>query len=331
MNRRAFLALPAAGSLLGTRLARADRPSGTRRIGVFAANDSCEPLQKSAAPWFKELAKLGHVEGRNLELEWHCFQGDFARGARIASELARRKVDVLYTTGTPQTRLLQEATKTIPIVTLVSDPVAAGFTGSLARPDGNITGLAHRHPDTPAKQVELIRRVFPKLERLVIIGRASIAGDARQDVARQMLRPYETAARAAGLVPEVRIVELSGFDRVFGEMKGPGAKVAFIEFPHRDDEVSEAGKLALRHGVATIVYDRTLVEDGGLMSYTMHHDVPDRRLLGIFDKLLRGIRPGEIPWELPDRSHLVINLRTAKALGLTIPPDVLLRADRVFE
>ncbi len=253
MNRRAFLALPAAGSLLGTRLARADRPSGMRRIGEFAATDSCEAVRKSAAPWFKELAKLGHVEGRNLEIEWHCFQGNFARGAQLASELVRRKVDVLYTTGTPQTRLLQEATKTIPIVTMVSDPVAAGFTGSLARPDGNITGLAHRHPDTPAKQVELIRRVFPKLERLVIIGRASIAGDARQDVARQMLRPYETAARAAGLVPEVRIVELSGFDRAFGEMKGPGAKVAFIEFPHRDDEVSEAGKLALRHGVATIL------------------------------------------------------------------------------
>ncbi len=330
MNRRALLASLAAGCLLAKR-ALADLPSGTRRIGVFAANDSCEAVRKSAAPWFKALAKLGHVEGRNLAVEWHCFQGNFARGAQMASELVRRKVDVLYTTGTLQTRLLQDATKTIPIITRVNDPVAAGFTRSLARPDGNITGLAHRHPDTPAKQVEVIRRVFPKLERLVIIGRANISGDPRQEVARQMLRPYEAAATAVGLVPEVRIVELSGFDRVFGEMKGPGAKVAFIEFPLRDDEVSEAGKLALRHGVATMFYDRARLEDGGLMSYTMHHDDPDQRELGIFDKVLRGIRPAEIPWELPDRSHLVINLRTAKLLGLKFPLDILVRADQVVE
>jgi putative tryptophan/tyrosine transport system substrate-binding protein len=323
MKRRALLALLAAGSVLGVRFARASSPSGSRRLGIFAAEYSCEPLKTEEAAVFKALADLGHVEGRNLTVEWRCFGMDFARGAQMAAELVRLKMDVLWTAGTPQTKALHDVTTTIPIVTSVADPVAAGFTESLGRPRGNITGLSQTHPDTPAKQIELIRRVVPKLDRIMFID------DVRYSGAQQLMVPREMAARAAGLAAEIKIVDRSELERIFIDMKRVGTAVALLYFVDMDR--AEIAKLSIRHGVPTMLYGSGYVERGGLMTFNMYHENEGQRFASIVDKLLRGIKPADIPWELPDRSHLAINLGTAKLLGLKIPTDLLLRADQVVE
>lgn len=325
MNRRALLASLVAASVLGARFALAGPPAGVRRFVILLSENSCGEIQKGAADTFVGLAKLGHVEGRNLSVEWHCFGSDFARGAQLAAQLVRRGVDVFFTTGTPATEILQHATKTIPIVTWVADPVASGFTRSLVRPDRNITGFCGRHPDTPAKEVELIRRIAPKTERLVIIANASIPG------IRPLLRPYEAAATAAGLVPVMKIVDRSELNRVFNEMKGSRTQFVVNMFASRDVMGDIAG-LALRNGVATmLVNDTGYVELGGLVSFDTFHQNREQREVAVLDKLLRGVKPADIPWELPDRNHIAINLRTARSLGLTIPPDVLVLADQIVE
>jgi putative tryptophan/tyrosine transport system substrate-binding protein len=323
MNRRTLLASLGAACVLRTRLALARTSAGVRFLGLLLPEpqDSCEELKKGAAEGFKELAALGFVEGRNLVVEWHCFGGDYSRATRIAADLVRRGVDVLYTNGTASTHALQDATKTIPIFTWVNDPVASGFTRNLVRPDSNVTGLTQTHPDLPAKQIELIRRVVPKLERLVLIG------DINEKGARELLRPHEAAARSAGLPAEVKLVERSGFEPVFSEMKFSRTQAAFIQFWDLDH--AQTAKLAIRYGVPTMLYDRGYIEHGGLMSFTMYHQ--NDRSATILAKLLKGVKPVDIPWELPNRTYFAINLATAKLLGLRIPPDLLLRADQVIE
>ena len=322
MNRRALLALLASGSVLGTRFALARSPDAAHRLGIFYAGWCDRWKDEIGAALFKALAELGHVKGRNLTDKWCCFEMDFSRSAKVAVDLVRLEPDAILTTGTPTTRALQNATKTIPIVTSVEDPVAGGFTETLGRPDGNITGLSHGHPESNAKEIELIRRVVPKLDRIVFID------DVRYGGARQLMRSREMAARAAGLAAEVKIVERSELERIFIDMKRVGTAAALLYFVDLDQ--AEIAKLALRHGVPTIL-DADYVKHGGLMSFTMYHADFVQRTASIIDKVFRGMKPAEIPWELPDRSHLVINLRTARLLGLNIPSDILLRADQVVE
>jgi putative ABC transport system substrate-binding protein len=332
MNRRALLASLAAVSVLGTRYALAVRVAAKYRLGAIYAGWSelalgvkeREEAKREREVFLKALAALGYVEGRNLVVDWRFFDMDFSRAPRMAMELVRLRPDVLLTTGTPQTKALQDATKTIPIVTNVGDPVAGGFTESLARPRGNITGLSQTHPDTSAKQIELIRRLMPKLDRIVLIG------DVRYTGARQLFRPFEIAAKASGLVAEVQIVGPSEFDRVFSEMRRSGARAAFIQFADGDAAIVST-KLAVRHGIATMYGDDFYVPQGGLMSFNMYHTDMLQRTVSIIDKIFRGVKPADIPWELPDRTRLAINLATAKLLGLKIPTDVLLRADQVVE
>ncbi len=321
-NRRALLALLATGSMTGTRFALARSPAGVRRIGLFGSG-SCESHKATpeTAEWFRSLAELGYVEGRNLAVEWRCFGSDYALAARMAAELVRMDVDLLYTGGTLQTRVLEKATSTIPIVTSLADPVAAGFSESLARPGRNITGFSHTHPDTPAKQIELLRRMVPTLQRLALIGDV--------DGGREAFRAYENAARGAGIASDVRLMERGAFEKPFREMKASGAQAAFIQFLGMDR--AEVAKIAIRHGVPTMNYIKGYVEHGGLMSFQMYAESPWRRMAVVIDKVLKGIKPSEIPWELPDRSHLALNLRTAKLLGLTVPSELLVRADQVVE
>jgi putative ABC transport system substrate-binding protein len=326
MNRRALLVLLASGSVFGTRFALARGPEAAHRLGVLLGNAPEWMTNKDGGlALLKAFAELGYVEGRNLKIEWRFFP-DFSRTPRMAAELVRLRMDVLWTAGTTQTKALQDATKTIPIVTSVEDPVASGFTETLGRPDGNITGLSHTHPESNAKGIELIRRVVPKLDRIVFID------DIHHSGARQLMRSREMAAKAAGLAAEVKIVDRSELERIFIDMKRVGTAVAGLYFEDANSaEVKEWSTLAIRHGVATMYYDRGFVEDGGLMSFSMYHSHFVQRQVSIMDKIFRGMKPAEIPWELPDRSHLAINLGTAKLLGLKIPPDVLLRADQVVE
>jgi ABC-type uncharacterized transport system substrate-binding protein len=323
LNRRAILALLAASSMLGARPAPARLPAAVSRLGVFFGGYR-EPMMKEGRDLLKGLADVGYVEGRNLAVEWRFCEMDFSHSAQLATELVRVGVDALATAGTPLTRVLQEATKSIPIITEVADPVASGFTETLGRPSRNITGLSNEHQDTPAKRIELIRRMVPNVDRLVLIG------DVRVPSERQMLRPHESAAKAAGLRPAMRLVDTTGFEGVFSEMKGLGARVALIDFPVTDK--AELAALAIRYGVATMmINDTDYVDSGGLMGYFMLFANPIGRLAAVIDKVFRGVKPADIPWELPDRSKFSINLSTARLLGLTVPPDLLLRADQIVE
>jgi putative ABC transport system substrate-binding protein len=323
MKRRTLLASLAAASLLGTRFALARSTAKMYRIGLLIAADLepvLEDLKKNDWELLAPLADLGYVKGRNLTFEVRAFGRDFSKAPQMAAELARLPMDALTTEGTAPTKALQDATRTIPIVTAVNDPVASGFARSLGRPGGNITGLCNQHPDTPAKQVQLLRQLVPGLDRLVIIGEATNTS------IKELLRPYEVAARAAGLASEVRLVDSNTIERVFVDMKAARVRAAFILMK---DPPPEMGKLAIRHGIATM-HSEGYVELGGLMSFSMSQEQPFLRMASIFDKVFRGMDPAEIPWLLPDRSHLAINLVTAKLLGLTVPPDLLLRADQVI-
>ena len=326
MNRRALLASLAASPLLAARFSLAQRPARIRRLGMFLGDDDCKPPIDDAGnvALLKALTEVVEAQGGRFSPEWRCFGMDPERGARMAAELVRMPVDVIFTQGTPQTRILQEATKTVPIVSMVLDPVASGFAKSLGRPGGNITGLCWLHPESYGKFVEVIRKAVPRMDRLVIVDDAAYVGG------RELLGGYEAAGRAAGLPTEVRIVDLAKLEDVFIDIKRAGAPVALLVFA----EVRMPGvaaKLALRHGVPTMYNDRGYVEHGGLMSFTMYHENLDKRLVVMLGKILGGANPANIPWELPDRSHLAINLRTAKALGLAIPQELLLRADQVIE
>jgi putative ABC transport system substrate-binding protein len=321
MKRRALIASVVAGSLFGTRFALAGNAS--QRLGIFIAGSCNAETRREFAPMFKILAELGHVEGRNLTVEWRCFDMDFSRSAQMAAELVRLNPDVIWTAGTPQTRALQAATRTIPIVTSVGDLVGSGFAKSYARPGGNITGVSEMHPDTPAKQVELMRRIVPGLDRMVFID------DIRYSGARELMRVYEIAAKAAGLASEVRIINRSEIERVFIDMKRSGTAAALLTFA--DPDLAEFARLALRHRIPTMFHDSEYVEKGGLASFGMYHEDEMRRHAVMIDKILRGMNPAEIPTELPDRSQLAVNLSTAKVLGLTIPPDILLRADEIIQ
>jgi putative tryptophan/tyrosine transport system substrate-binding protein len=328
VKRRGFLASLAAAPLFGTHctLALAAAP---HRLGCLLAGARESDLNKlfGEGPSLRDaLVNLDYVEGRNLSIEWRFFEADRARASSMAADLVRLGADALVTTGTPWTKVLQGLTKTIPIVTIVDDPVAGGFTTSLVRPEGNITGLMLRHPDTPAKQVELFRRVLPKLDRLVIIGNARYTGS------REIMRPYGAAASATGLVPDVEIVDIAAIERIFSEMKSAPARAALVALGQfTSQNADQVARLAIRHGVATMSTRSGYVELGGLMTFSMYHSQPYSRWASIIDKIFRGVKPADIPWELPDRSHFAINLGTAKALGLTISPDLLLRADQVIE
>jgi ABC-type uncharacterized transport system substrate-binding protein len=332
MNRREALSSLAAGSLLATRFAHARLGAKVYRAGVLFAGSRepvMEVLRRKDWGLLQPLANLGYIDGRNLTFEWRFIEGNF-KAPEMSVELVRLAPNLLFTDEDTPTEALQHATRTIPIVTAVNDPLESGFTRSLARPSGNILGICNRHPDTPAKQIDLLSRAVPGLERLVIIGDPS-HGDAKQS-----LPSYEVAAKAAGIVPELRWIGNNGIERVFREMKASRMRAALIDSP--DQPFAALAELAIRYGVATMLNDLRggdprapggYVERGGLMTFTMYHDQPFFRFASIFDKVFKGMAPAEIPWELPDRTHFAINLGTAKLLGLKIPESLLLRADKV--
>ena len=327
MNRRALLGWLAC--VLAPPRAFAARRGKVLRLGaLFVAESPCPSQAELLKRWnvIEPLAERGYVEGRSLIVESRCVGADLSRVPRMAVELVSLRPDVLITVGTAATQALKDATRTIPIVTIVADPVASGFASTLSRPGGNITGRAVWHPDTPAKQIELLRRVVPKLERLTLIGEVD------NPAARGLFRNHEAAAKGAGLVTDVKLVKASGFEPVFREMRSPATQAAFILFTAIEDaQLAQAAQLAIRHRVPTMYYDRGYIEQGGLMSFTMYPGDRKSRVVHLIADIFEGANPAEMPWELPDRVYLAINLRTARLLGLNIPSDILVRADQVVE
>ena len=278
-------------------------------------------------PFLDAMRDLGYVKGQNLVVQDAFGNGRPERLPALVAALVQAKVDVVVTTGTRETKAIREATSTIPIVMLVvPDPVAQGFVASLARPGGNITGLTNLVPGLSQKYVELLREVLPSASRFAVIATPP-------NPVPENRRELETAVKVLGMsVSFLGVRGAEDFEAALIRAKKEGATGIIVTsdpvtFLHRRTLVA----LAEKHRLAGIYWTREYVEDGGLMTYSVSVRELRRRAATYVDKILKGARPADLPVEQPAKFELVINLKTAKALGLTIPPSLLRRADEVIQ
>ena len=324
-HRRRLLAL-ALCALVRSPAHAADPSPGSRRLGVLLY-DNAESWDFLAPELRKELAALGWVEGTNLSMEWRFANGDAARLPDLAAQMARSGVDAILTRGTPVTRALQQATATVPILTGVGDPVGAGFATSYANPGGNITGISYAIAETQTKQIELLKAMVPRLSRLVIVLNADRSG-----FANEVTRLVENAARQSGIAPRtVLVASIADLRAALLPDRAAGVSAALVFGLGTMIEPKELAHIAVRNRMPTMFEYSFYVEAGGLMSYRLNWENQTQRTAAQIDKVFRGAKPTQIPFEFPTRSELVINRATAKALGLSIPQSLLLRADRVVE
>jgi putative tryptophan/tyrosine transport system substrate-binding protein len=323
--RRKFLAT--LGSAAAWPLAaRAQRPGKLPTIGFLGPSTPLVEGQRVAA-FVQRLRELGWIDGRDLAIEYRWAEGRNDRYAEIAAEFARLKVDVVVTLGTASVIAAKQTTAVIPIVfAAVSDPVGSGVVASLARPGGNVTGLSNQLPDTAGKKLEFLREVVPGLRRLAIM--ANVGNPA----AVLEVGEVQAAARTFDLaVATSQIRRGEDFASAFDALKGRADALYVCVDPLMNTNRVRINTLALGVRLPTMYGSRDYVEAGGLMSYGAN--IPDlyRRAADFVDKILRGAKPGEIPVEQATKFDLVINLTTAKVLGLTIPESFLVRADEVIE
>jgi putative tryptophan/tyrosine transport system substrate-binding protein len=307
-------------------VARAQQSGKLPTIGVLGTTTPLVESQPLAA-FVQRLRELGWMEGRTVAIEVRWAEGRSERFAEIAAELVRLKVDVIFTYATLPVLALKQATSVIPIVfASAADPVGTGLVASLARPGGNVTGLSNQQADTAAKRLELLREVIPGLARLAIlanVGNPAAVLDMREIQAAAHTLSLETVAseirRAEDIAP--------AFEAFIGRVHA----LYVAGDPLVNTNRIRINSLALGAHLPTMHGYRQYVEAGGLMSYGPSTVDAYRRAADYVDKILRGAKPGDIPVEQPTKFDLVINLTTAKALGLTIPESFLLRADEVIE
>jgi putative ABC transport system substrate-binding protein len=324
MDRRAFLAGSAA--LLAAPLAaEAQQARKVPRVGILLLSDA-----QSVPDAFRQgLRDLGYVEGQTIALEYYWAEGKEERFPGLASELVHLRVDVIFATVAAAAQAAKTATKAIPIVTAVNDPIAAGFVASVARPGGNITGLSMMSPEVVGKQLELLRQVVPTLSRVAVLGNPANPGSAPQ------LRQAEAMAKTLGMrLQPLEARSPSEIDSAFAAMtrERAGALLVLLDptlaRPLQRERIAE---LAARNRLPTMYALRLYVDAGGLMAYGA--DIFDlyRRAAIYVDKILKGAKPADLPIEQLTKFELIINLKTAKALGLTMPPSLLLLADEVIQ
>jgi putative tryptophan/tyrosine transport system substrate-binding protein len=325
VNRREFITLIGGAAAAWPLAARAQQPGKLPTIGFLGASPSIE--SQRVAAFVQRLRELAWIDGRNLAIEYRWAEGRNERYAENAAELVRLKVDVIVTVATPPTVAAKQATAVIPIVfAAASDPVGTGLVASLARPGGNVTGLANQISDTGGKKLELLREAVPGLRRLAIM--ANVGNPATVlDMAEA-----QAAARALGLgVTTSEIWRAEDISAAFDALKGRVDALYVCVDPLVNTHRIRVNTLALAARLPTMHGLREYVEAGGLMSYGPN--LPDllRRAADYVDKILRGAKPSDIPVEQPTKFDLIINLTTAKALGLEISPLLLARADEVIE
>ena len=307
---------------------QAQQPTKIPRIG-YLSGASLSALLARIEAFRQGLRELGYVEGKNIVIERRSAQEKLDRLPLLAAELVRLKVDVIVTAGPPATRAAKEATSTIPIVMAQdTDPVGSGFVASLARPGGNITGLATLAPELSGKQLELLRETIPKLSRVAVLGTSTRPGNA------QSLKEIEIVAKAFGVqLQYLDVLSLKDIETAFrAARKGRAEAVLMlgaggVATSHR----TEIAELAIKSRLPAIYHRSEFVEDGGLMSYGASFTDMDRRAATYVDKILKGRTPADLPVEQPMKFDFTINLKAAKQIGLTIPPNVLVRADRVVK
>jgi ABC-type uncharacterized transport system substrate-binding protein len=318
-------AIAAAFALLAAPLAApAQQPGKTARVGFFSIVTS--PFLDEA---FRQgLRELGYVEGQNIAIEYRSAEGKDERLPGLAAELVRLKVDVIVAASPPAIEAAKQATKTIPIVFTVSgDPVAEGFVASLARPGGNLTGLTTIGPELVGKQLEMLKTVAPKVSRVAVLQNPSNQGHA------PMLRQAEGAARALGVQLQVLKARTpSEIEAAFAAMSSQraGGVLVLRDAVFRTLR-AQIVALAAKNRLPAVYGLREEAEAGGLMAYGASVPQLFRRAATYVDKILKGAKPADLPVEQPTKFELVINLKTAKALGLTIPPSLLGQADQVIQ
>jgi len=321
MDRRRFLSTTVAGLLAAPRAAEAQPSTTIPRIGLLGDVTSWEPLRVG-------LRDLGYVEGKSIAFEERSSQGRNERFSGLASELVRLNVNIIVTWGTPATLAVKQATKTIPIVMAhVGDPLRSGLVANLAHPGGNVTGVTALGPGLAAKRLELLKEAVPNMSRV-----AFLWNPANPDQ-KSSFNEVQAGARALGVTlhsAEARSRE--ELEQALAAMKQshPSALLMTADAVHQR-YTSRIVAFTSETRLPAMYQLKEAVDRGGLMSYGA--SLPDlaRRAAYFVDKILKGAKPGDLPVEQPTKFELVINLKTAKALGLTIPPSLLLRADQVIE
>ena len=308
-------------------VAQAQQPTKIPRIGFLTAS-SPSVISARLEAFRQGLRELGYVEGKNTVVEDRYAEEKIDRLRALAAEFVRLKVDIIVSAGPQSTRAAKEATVTIPIVMAFDfDPVGNGFVASLARPGGNITGLSTLAPEISGKQLELLKEIVPRLSRVAVLGNSTDPGNA------QVLRETELAAGALGvqhLYLDVRApgdIETAFRTASKGRADAVLALSSFLFISRRKQLVD----LAVKSRLPAIYDRREFVEDGGLMTYSVSQTDLFRRAATYVDKILKGAKPADLPVEQPTKFEFIINLKAAKQIGLTIPPNVLARADKVIK
>jgi len=326
MRRREFITLLGGAAAAWPLAARAQQPGKLPTIGYLGSGT---PATQSAwvAAFVQRLRELGWIEGRTVAIEYRWAEGRDERFAKIAAELVRFKVDVIVTSGTPAVMALKQATSVIPIVfAQAGDPVANNLVASLARPGGNITGLSNQTRELAGKRLELLREVVPGLHRLAILVNVGNPSAVLE------MGEAQAAARTLGL--DVAVVEIRRAEDIgpaFETLKARAEALYVCGDPLVTTNRIRINTLALSARLPTMHGLREHVDAGGMMSYGPNFPAMFRRAADLVDKILRGTKAADIPVEQPTTFDLVINLITAKALGLNVPPTLLARADEVIE
>jgi putative ABC transport system substrate-binding protein len=326
VRRREFLAL--VGSLAGLPLeARSQQAAHATSIGFLSVNS--RGAMKARVDAFNQgLRELGYVEGRNISIEYRFAENKPEQLRALATELVRLRVAVIVTEGVTATRTAKDVTSTLPIVMAQDpDPVGMGFVASLARPSGNITGLSNLRADLGVKRLEILKDSVSGLTRVAIIGTSTTPGNA------QTLEDIKQAAKTLHI--DLQILEIAGaqdIDPVFqAASSGRAGAILVLASPYLLSNRMRAADAALKSRIPTMYYASDFVRDGGLMSYGVSTTDLFRRTAAYVDKIVKGATPGELPIEQPTKFEFVINLKGAKAIGFTIPPTLLARADEVIE
>ena len=308
-------------------LAAAQQAKKVPRIGYLSGTSPS--VNSARVEAFRQgLHELGYVEGKNIIVEWRYAGGKLDRLPALAAELVRLKVDVIVASAPPPTRSAKQVTATIPIVmSYDDDPVGNGFVASLAHPGGNITGLATLAPELSGKQLELLREIVPKLSRVAVLGNATRPGSP------QALREINLAADAFGIqLQYLEIQSPKDIEIAFrAASKEHADAVLVMQTPVLISQRRQVADLAVKTRLPTIYGRPEYVEDGGLMSYATSFTDLSRRAATYVDKILKGTKPADLPVEQPTKFEFIINLKAANQIGLTIPPNVLVRADKVIK
>jgi putative ABC transport system substrate-binding protein len=310
--------------LVSIPLAEAQQPEKIPRIGILFIGSRNQP---HLAAFKQGLRERGYTEGKDIVIEYRYAEGRYDRLPELASDLARMNVDVIVTTSSISARAARKATNTIPIVMTTGNPVEQGLAASLAKPGGNVTGLTVMLAEMSGKRVEILKETFPKMSRVAVVWAPS-----QIEAAWGFKETQETVQAFSLKLQSVEIQRAEDIEKVFAEIpKARASALIVILSPFVTLHSKRIVELALKHNLPGMYPTRQFAEEGGLMAYGPLIADLYRRAATYVDKILKGARPADLPVEQPTKFELVINLKTAKQIGLTIPPIVLARADRVIK